>query len=126
MPIVRVYGINKLGPKLCEELQKCIAKSVASVKKLDLVADDVSVCLVAGHDPTEVSRDVIIEISSLLKKRKRTKKVRDQLARVVAKEVFEYLTSIGLSHGRLFKCFVQSFAQCQGFAKIDHTKPRNS
>ena len=126
MPIVRVYGINKLGSALCLELQKCIAKSVASVKKLDLVADEVSVTLVAGHDPTEVSRDVIIEISSLLKKWKRTKKVRDQLAQGVAKEVFEYLTSIGLSHGRLFKCFVRSFAQCQGFSKIDTTQEQNS
>lgn len=113
MPVLTVYGISEKATQ--ERLSSFILglrQAVSSVKELKLIADQVSCFLPCDRFTAFRGEEIIIYVTSLLKKPERTPKVQDALARELVN-----ITRTFFPDTALIECFVHTVSRSEiGFS----------
>jgi len=84
MPQIILYGAPKLSSRGARNVDLAILKAVLSITELVLTEHDVSVNILADQNP---GCEIIVQISELWDKPKRTFSVRNRLAQAVGEAV---------------------------------------
>lgn len=114
MPVLLVYGIpENFGEMDLEKFWEALRYSVASVEGLNIKIDQVSVFFPPDRLKNGLGEEIIIFVKGLFQRPERTEKVRQNLAKIVAKTVKSFFPKTNT-----VECFVEPFNPNSGFANV--------
>jgi hypothetical protein len=102
MPILWIAGFNYGAP---DTLKDELKTAVASIPELEIGPEQVAVRYINEEQSDDGWKEINIFVFGLSKKPKRTREVRDRLAKAIQQTVAQYF-----SKGILVECFVMPYA----------------
>ncbi|MBU0648859.1 hypothetical protein KJ969_02035 [Patescibacteria group bacterium] len=107
MPIITVMGVPD-GVQGLELLMEKIRIETAKIKKLDLSANDVTVFFPSDLAKEARGEEIIVFVEGLFKRPNRTLKVRQELAKTLARAIKPFFKKT-LSQCKMVEVFVREF-----------------